>query len=136
MTKRALITGITGQDGSHLAELLLDKDYEVLGMVRRTSTVNWERIGHLQDRITFVHGDLLDQVSIAVGGSVTGEHGIGIEKLDFMPKLFSPEDLAFMVRLRSAFNPLNRCSPNKLLPTAGACHEPSRLAKPGRRAAV
>jgi GDPmannose 4,6-dehydratase len=64
VTKRALITGITGQDGSHLAELLLDKGYEVLGMVRRTSTVNWERIGHLQDRITFVHGDLLDQVSI------------------------------------------------------------------------
>jgi GDPmannose 4,6-dehydratase len=64
VTKRALVTGITGQDGSHLAELLLDKGYEVLGMVRRTSTVNWERIGHFQDRITFVHGDLLDQVSI------------------------------------------------------------------------
>ena len=64
MTKRALVTGITGQDGSHLAELLLDKGYEVIGMVRRTSTVNFERIGHLQDRITFVHGDLLDQVSI------------------------------------------------------------------------
>jgi GDPmannose 4,6-dehydratase len=64
VTKRALVTGITGQDGSHLAELLLDKGYEVLGMVRRTSTVNWERIGHLQDQITFVHGDLLDQVSI------------------------------------------------------------------------
>src|SRR5215510_8254996 len=64
VTKRALVTGITGQDGSHLAELLLDKGYEVLGMVRRTSTVNRERIGHLQDRITFVHGDLLDQVSI------------------------------------------------------------------------
>jgi GDPmannose 4,6-dehydratase len=64
VTKRALITGITGQDGSHRAELLLDKGYEVLGMVRRTSTVNWERIGHLQDRITFVHGDLLDEVSI------------------------------------------------------------------------
>ncbi|HWB41562.1 MAG TPA: GDP-mannose 4,6-dehydratase [Gemmatimonadales bacterium] len=64
MTTTALVTGITGQDGSHLAELLLDKGYEVLGMVRRTSTVNWERIGHLQDRIRFVHGDLLDQVSI------------------------------------------------------------------------
>jgi GDPmannose 4,6-dehydratase len=64
VTKRALVTGITGQDGSHLAELLLDKGYEVLGMVRRTSTVNWERIGHLQDRITFVHGDLLDQMSV------------------------------------------------------------------------
>ena len=51
MAKRALITGITGQDGSYLAELLLDKGYEVIGMVRRSSTVNFERIGHLQDRI-------------------------------------------------------------------------------------
>ena len=64
MTKRALITGITGQDGSYLAELLLDKDYEVIGMVRRSSTVNFERIAHLQDRITFVPGDLLDEVSM------------------------------------------------------------------------
>ena len=71
MTKRALITGITGQDGSHLAELLLEKGYEVLGMVRRTSTVNWERIGHLQDQITFVHGDLLDQMSMT---SILQEH--------------------------------------------------------------
>ena len=51
MTKRALITGITGQDGSYLAEFLLDKGYEVFGMVRRTSTVNFERIEHIQDRI-------------------------------------------------------------------------------------
>jgi GDPmannose 4,6-dehydratase len=64
MTKRALITGITGQDGSYLAELLLDKGYEVIGMVRRSSTVNFERIAHLQDRITFVAGDLLDEVSM------------------------------------------------------------------------
>ena len=63
-TPRALITGITGQDGSYLAELLLDKGYEVIGMVRRTSTVNWERIAHLQDRITFAFGDLLDEVSL------------------------------------------------------------------------
>ena len=62
--KRALITGITGQDGSYLAELLLDKGYEVVGMVRRSSTVNFERIAHLQDRITFVPGDLLDEVSL------------------------------------------------------------------------
>ncbi len=62
MTKRALITGITGQDGSYLAELLLDKGYEVIGMVRRSSTVNFERIAHIQDRITFVPGDLLDEV--------------------------------------------------------------------------
>ena len=64
MTKRALITGVTGQDGSYLAELLLKKGYEVLGMVRRSSTVNFERIAHLQDKITFVPGDLLDEISM------------------------------------------------------------------------
>ena len=64
MQKRALITGITGQDGSYLAELLLAKDYEVIGMVRRTSTVNFERIAHIQDRITFAPGDLLDEASL------------------------------------------------------------------------
>jgi glycolate oxidase len=81
--------------------------------------------------------EILDEC-IRLGGSVTGEHGIGVEKLDFMPKLFSPEDLSFMVRLRSAFNPQNRCSPHKMLPTAGGCAEPSQLSvtKPGRRAAV
>ncbi len=52
MTKRALITGITGQDGSYLAELLLDKGYEVYGLIRRTTTVSYERIKHIQDRIT------------------------------------------------------------------------------------
>ncbi len=62
--RRALVTGITGQDGSYLAELLLSKGYEVVGMVRRTSTVNWERIAHLQDKITFAYGDLLDEVSL------------------------------------------------------------------------
>jgi GDPmannose 4,6-dehydratase len=64
MAPRALITGITGQDGSYLAELLLERGYEVIGMVRRSSTVNFERIAHLQDRITFVAGDLLDEVSM------------------------------------------------------------------------
>jgi glycolate oxidase len=70
---------------------------------------------------------------IRLGGSVTGEHGIGVEKIDFMPRLFGPEDLAMMVRLRAAFNPDNRCSPAKMLPTAGACIEAT---KAGRRAAV
>ena len=64
MTKRALITGITGQDGSYLAELLLEKGYDVVGMVRRSSTVSFERIAHLQDRITMVPGDLLDEMSM------------------------------------------------------------------------
>jgi len=65
MAKRALITGITGQDGSYLAELLLEKGYEVHGMVRRSSEEKFERISHLRDRLTLHQGDLLDQFSIA-----------------------------------------------------------------------
>ena len=64
MAKRALITGITGQDGSYLAELLLAKGYDVIGMVRRSSTVNFERIAHIQDQLRFAPGDLLDGVSM------------------------------------------------------------------------
>jgi GDPmannose 4,6-dehydratase len=64
MSKKALITGVTGQDGSYLAELLLDKGYEVVGMVRRTSTVTFQRIQHIQEKLTLVQGDLLDQSSL------------------------------------------------------------------------
>jgi GDPmannose 4,6-dehydratase len=64
MATRALITGITGQDGSYLAELLLEKGYEVHGMVRRASTENFERIQHITDRITLVQADLLDPSSL------------------------------------------------------------------------
>ncbi len=62
--RRALITGITGQDGSYLAEFLLEQGYEVIGMVRRSSTVTFSRIHHIQDKITIVSGDLLDQGSL------------------------------------------------------------------------
>ena len=62
--KKALVTGITGQDGSYLAEFLLDKGYEVWGMHRRTSTMNFDRINHITDKIHLVQGDLLDQNSI------------------------------------------------------------------------
>lgn len=62
--KKALITGITGQDGSYLAEFLLDKGYTVYGLTRRTSTVNNERIEHIQDKVTLLQGDLLDQSSL------------------------------------------------------------------------
>ena len=61
---KALITGITGQDGSYLAEFLLEKGYDVIGMVRRTSTVNFARIKHIQDEVELVSGDLLDQGSL------------------------------------------------------------------------
>jgi GDPmannose 4,6-dehydratase len=64
MARKALITGITGQDGSYLAELLLGHGYEVVGMLRRSSTVNFERIAHIQDEITLVPGDVLDEVSM------------------------------------------------------------------------
>ena len=64
MPQTALITGITGQDGSYLAEFLLNQGYKVVGMVRRTSTVNFGRIEHIQDQVTLVHGDLLDQTSL------------------------------------------------------------------------
>lgn len=67
----ALITGITGQDGSYLAEFLLEKGYNVVGMVRRTSTINFHRIAHIQDQLTLVPGDMLDQISLA---SLIEEH--------------------------------------------------------------
>src|SRR5918911_1078490 len=64
MRKRAMITGITGQDGSYLAEFLLEQGYEVLGLIRRSSTVSFERISHIQDRLTLISGDLLDEMSM------------------------------------------------------------------------
>ena len=91
-----------------------------------------ERDADQVQRVLAASHEILDEC-IHVGGSVTGEHGIGVEKIDFMPKLFTPEDLGMMLRLRSAFNPEGRCSPRKMLPTAGACIEPS---KAGRRAAL
>src|SRR5438270_936968 len=91
-----------------------------------------ERDADQVKRVLAASHEILEEC-IRCGGSVTGEHGIGVEKIDFMPKLFSPEDLQMMLRLRSAFNPENRCSPAKMLPTAGACIEPS---KAGRRAAL
>ncbi len=91
-----------------------------------------ERDADQVKRVLQASHEILD-ACLAVGGSATGEHGIGVEKIDFMPKLFTPEDLGMMLRLRSAFNPDNRCSPAKLFPTAGACIEPS---KAGRRAAL
>src|SRR5947209_5543920 len=91
-----------------------------------------ERDADQVKRVLRASHEILEEC-IALGGSVTGEHGIGVEKIDFMPKLFTPADLATMVRLRQAFNPTGRCSPAKMLPTAGACIEPSRA---GRRAAL
>ncbi len=96
-----------------------------------------ERDPGMVERVLGASHDILSEC-IRLGGSVTGEHGIGVEKLDFMPILFTPADLAMMVRLREAFNPMNLCSPNKMLPTAGACSEPTHVevVNPARRAAV
>lgn len=74
---------------------------------------------------------------IELGGSVTGEHGIGVEKISFMDKLFSAEDLAVMRSVRACFNPTGRCSPGKMLPTTAGCgNEAPIKQKPGRRAAM
>ena len=91
-----------------------------------------ERDAEQVKRVLLASHEILEEC-VRVGGSVTGEHGIGVEKIDFMPKLFTPEDLHMMLRLRSAFNPNDACSPQKMLPTAGACIEQSKV---GRRAAL
>jgi GDPmannose 4,6-dehydratase len=86
MAKRALITGITGQDGSYLAELLLAHGYEVHGMVRRASTTNYWRIEHLLDRMTLHNGDLLDQLSlIRVIETVRPHEFYNLAAMSFVP---------------------------------------------------
>jgi glycolate oxidase len=83
-------------------------------------------------RVFLASHEILDEC-IAVGGSVTGEHGIGVEKMEFMPKLFSPEDLAAMVAIRQTFNPDSRCNPFKMLPGGAGCIERKT---PGRAASA
>jgi glycolate oxidase len=84
-------------------------------------------------RVLAASAEILDEC-IACGGSVTGEHGIGVEKIGFMHKLFTADDLDVMGRLRLAFNPQGNLSPGKVLPTAGACGV--EQTHPGRRAAL
>ncbi len=84
--KKALITGITGQDGSYLAEFLLEKGYRVFGAVRRSSTENFERINHLRDRIELVQADLLDQLSlITVLKEVEPDEVYNLAAMSFVP---------------------------------------------------
>ena len=94
MSKRALITGITGQDGSYLAELLLSKGYEVAGMVRRASTENFERIEHLRDRLTLLQGDLLDPFSlIQVLEQIMPDEIYNLAAMSFVPTSWSQPTL-------------------------------------------
>ncbi len=92
-----------------------------------------ERDSQQVEKVLAASGEILD-ACLDCGGSVTGEHGIGVEKINFMSKMFSADDLAAMVRLREAFNPDNLLSPHKMLPTAGACG--MEQSHPGRRAAL
>ena len=92
-----------------------------------------ERDAEQTRRALAVSSEILDEC-IACGGSVTGEHGIGVEKINFMPKIFTPDDLHAMRRLHDAFNPTSRLSPDKMLPTAGACGLEQK--HPSRRAAL
>ena len=88
--RRAVITGVTGQDGSYLSELLLDKGYDVFGVVRRSSTENFERIDHLLDRITLVQADLLDQSSLAAALREAEPHEVyNLAAQSFVPTSFS-----------------------------------------------
>jgi glycolate oxidase len=82
-------------------------------------------------RVLAASAEILE-ACLACGGSVTGEHGIGVEKLSFMQKMFTPSDLAAMERLRHAFNPRGLLSPGKMLPTAAGCGV--EQTHPGRRA--
>ena len=83
-------------------------------------------------RVLAASHEILDEC-IALGGSVTGEHGIGVEKMEFMPRLFGPEDLAAMIALRNTFNPQRLCSPDKMLPGGAGCLERKR---PGHQASA
>ena len=86
MSKRAIVTGITGQDGSYLAELLLEKGYEVVGVTRRLSAPNFWRIEHLLDRIRLVPADLLDQLSlIRVIADVRPQEFYNLAAMSFVP---------------------------------------------------
>ena len=88
--KKALITGITGQDGSYLAELLLSKGYQVTGMVRRASTETFDRINHIKDRISLVQGDLLDQFSLVkLMESVQPDEIYNLAAMSFVPTSWS-----------------------------------------------
>ncbi len=90
-----------------------------------------------QTKSVIAAGDEILSKCLELGGSVTGEHGIGVEKISFMDQMFSDTDVEVMTDIRSVFNPTGRCSPNKILPTAGACGmEHIEREKPGRRAAM
>jgi GDPmannose 4,6-dehydratase len=90
MAKKALITGITGQDGSYLAEFLLDKGYIVHGLVRRSSTINFERIAHLQNKIELIPGDLLDQSSLLAALNKAEPHEVyNLAAQSFVPTSWS-----------------------------------------------
>lgn len=92
-----------------------------------------ERDAAQVERVLHASNEILD-ACLACGGSVTGEHGIGVEKIHFMQKMFSPDDLQAMDNLRRAFNPTGKLSPMKMLPTAGGCGMEQK--HPGRRAAL
>src|SRR5688572_33124340 len=91
MTKTALITGITGQDGSYLAEVLLEEGYRVVGMTRRSSTDSNERIAHLEGRIELIQGDLLDQASLGAALSeVRPDEVYNLAAQSFVPTSWNP----------------------------------------------
>src|SRR5262245_24312043 len=113
--RRALITGVTGQDGSYLAELLLDRGYAVFGLVRRASTENFARIEHLRDRLTLVQADLLDQLSlIGVLEQTQPDEVYNLAAMSFVPSswqqpvLTAEFDAVGVTRMLEAIRLVNR----------------------------
>ena len=95
-----------------------------------------ERDAEQVQRVLKASDEILEKC-IQLGGSVTGEHGIGVEKISLMDRLFAPEDLNVMRSIRDCFNPTGRCSPGKMIPTLAGCGNESPIQrKPGRRAAM
>jgi len=117
--KTALITGITGQDGSYLAELLLSMNYRVVGMVRRTSTINFDRIKHIQEQVDIVQGDLLDQSSMMdIVREYQPDEVYNLAAQSFVPTSFSQPVLTGeftalgVTRILEAIRHVNHVKPN------------------------
>lgn len=121
------ITGVGARHGLRIANVFHAGDGNIHPILLFD-----ERDPEQVKRVLVASHEILEEC-IRVGGSVTGEHGIGVEKMEFMPQLFSPQDLAAMVALRDTFNPEGRCSPRKVLPNGGGCLEKK---SPGNRASA
>ena len=128
MAKTALITGITGQDGSYLAELLIDKGYEIYGLIRRLGVSDLTRLGNIIDRITFLEGDLTDQSSLNAA-TQTAQHLMRIDRSSLPPErlFYQPCFLTWLNQMNQICVSIRRShSPYQLIAQPGKSR-PARL---------